>query len=122
LIKKQNLVCIVCPVGCDMEASISCGKVISVSGNRCKRGVKYAEEECTNPVRTLTSTVRIIGGESLILPVKSGKPLPKGKIMECMEEINKCVVSAPVEVGDIIVKGILGTDINIVATGKVKMA
>lgn len=122
LTEKRNLICVVCPVGCNIEVSMSCGKVTSISGNQCKRGSKYVEEECINPVRTLTSTVRIAGGEIPMLPVKSDRPLPKEKIMECMNEINRYTVSAPVEVGDAVIKGILGMDANIVATLKVKSA
>ena len=53
----RNLTCIVCPRGCDLFVEIEDGKVISVGGNACRRGLSYAESECTHPVRTVTSTM-----------------------------------------------------------------
>lgn len=32
----------------------------TVAGNSCKRGVDYGIAEATNPVRTLTTTVRVV--------------------------------------------------------------
>ena len=58
----RELTCIVCPRGCDLTVTIEDGKVISVGGNACRRGVTYAENECTHPVRTGTSTMACENG------------------------------------------------------------
>ena len=52
----RELTCVACPMGCQMTASIDNGVVVSVTGNTCPRGKKYAETECTHPVRPLTTT------------------------------------------------------------------
>ena len=52
----RSLTCIICPRGCLLEVEL--GENIAVSGNLCPRGKVYAENECTNPQRTVTSTVR----------------------------------------------------------------
>lgn len=109
---KRTLTCIVCPVGCTLEAELDGGKVISVSGNTCPRGVKYAEAECTAPVRTVTSTVRCADGS--ILPVKTDRPIPKEKMEECMKLINNIIVPLPVAIGDVIIEDVFGS--NVVAT------
>ena len=109
---ERELTCIICPLGCELNVKLEEGKVISVSGNTCKRGEIYAKNECTNPQRTITSTLRCEDGS--LVPVKTDRPIPKGKIEECMKIINAATAKLPVRVGDIIIKDVFGA--NIVAT------
>ncbi len=111
---KRNLTCIVCPLGCSLEAELDGKNVVSVSGNTCPRGAKYAESECTNPERTITTTVRCSNGE--VVPVKTITPVPKAKMFECMAEINKAIANLPIHRGDVIINGVAGTNVNVVAT------
>ena len=108
----KELTCIICPRGCHLVVDEN----LNVTGNNCPRGAIYAKNELTHPTRTLTSTVRVISETEVALPVKSDNPLPKEKIFEAMEVINKTVVKAPIKIGDIVVKNIFGLDVNIVAT------
>ncbi|SFB28917.1 DUF1667 domain-containing protein [Clostridium frigidicarnis] len=110
---EKELICIVCPNGCRLKVDID-NK--TVSGNKCIRGEAYGINEVTNPVRAITSTVKINGETSKMVPVKTDKPIPKNLNFKCMEEINKVQVSLPVKAGQIIIKNILGTQSNIVAT------
>lgn len=109
---KRQLTCIVCPAGCSMEVLLEDGKVVSVTGNTCPRGAKYAEAECIAPERTVTSTVRCSNGK--ILPVKTDAPIPKEKVAECMEIINKTIPHLPISIGDVIIENVFGA--NVVAT------
>lgn len=109
----KELTCIVCPIGCSLKAEIENGVVISVSGNTCKRGEEYAKNECTNPVRVVTSTVKTENG--VPVPVKTDRPIPKNKIFECMNIINNVKICLPVAVGDVIIKDVFGA--NVIATG-----
>ena len=83
------------------------GKIISVSGNLCPRGKKYADEECTNPMRTLTTTMLCSDGS--VVAVRSESAIPKGKLFEAMERVNATVVSLPVSVGDVLIEDFYGT-------------
>ncbi|MBR2590353.1 MAG: DUF1667 domain-containing protein [Clostridia bacterium] len=112
----RELTCVACPMGCQMTASIDNGVVVSVTGNTCPRGKKYAETECTHPVRPLTTTVKVDGGKHPVVPVKSADAVPKEKMFDCMKVLNEVVVKAPVKIGDVIVENICDTGINIVAT------
>lgn len=48
----RELTCIICPKGCALKAKLDeNGKVLRVTGNTCKRGAEYAENECTNPMQ-----------------------------------------------------------------------
>ena len=109
---ERKLTCIICPLGCDLTVQLEDKKVIGVTGHTCIRGKKYAESECTNPQRTITSTVRCNDGS--LVSVKTDKPIPKDKMSECMEVINSAVAVLPVSIGDVIVEDVFGS--NIVAT------
>lgn len=113
---KKELTCIVCPLGCSLTAEMEHGKVLSVVGNTCPKGAKYAQTECVSPQRTVTSTVRCTNGA--MLPVKTDREIPKEKIMECMKIINNCIAHLPISVGDVIIKDVFGS--NIVATANMK--
>ena len=109
---KRELVCIVCPRGCALEVELDGKSVVSVSGNACKRGAAYAEKECISPERTVTTTMKTKDGETV--SVKTDKPIPKDKMFELMEIINKEKVVLPICAGDVIIKDVFGC--NVIAT------
>ena len=116
----RDLICVSCPIGCSLKVELDeDGKVLSVTGNTCKRGEQYAVSECTNPVRVLTSTMRVKGGKLPVVPVKTSVPIPKGKMFEIMEVINCEVVDAPVRMGDVLINNVCDTGADIVATNEV---
>ena len=109
---ERNLTCIVCPLGCELRAVLDGKSVLSVSGNACPRGAKYAHEECTDPKRYVTSTVRCADGG--VIAVKTDCAIPKENMAECMKIINNAVAHLPISIGDIIIKDVFGA--NVVAT------
>ena len=113
---KKSLICVSCPLGCPIEVEIENGEVISVSGNTCKRGDQYARTEITNPVRSLTTSVKVEGGVHSVVPVKSAGPVPKDKMFDCMKVINEAIIKAPVKIGDVVIENICGLGVDIVAT------
>jgi CxxC motif-containing protein len=118
--ENREIICIGCPMGCPLEVEMENGQVTKVSGNSCKRGETYAHKECTNPTRILTSSVGVKDGNDAVVPVKTEKDIPKEKIFECMKDLKNVVVEAPIHIGDIIIKNISGTGVNIIATKEVK--
>ncbi len=116
----KEMICVSCPIGCMMTVELNDkNEVISVKGNTCKRGEQYATDECTNPVRMLTTTIKVSGGTLPVVPVKTSKPIPKGKMFDCMQVINNEVVDAPVKMGDVLICNICDTGVDIVATNEV---
>ena len=113
---KRNITCVVCPRGCSMVAEIE-GEQITVTGNACPRGEAHAIGECTNPVRSLTSIVRVSNREDTMVSVKSAAPVPKDKMFEIMDRIHATSVEAPVAIGDVILSDVYGT--VIVATKEI---
>lgn len=107
---KTELTCIVCPIGCRITVCDG-----SITGNGCPRGEKYAAEECTAPVRTITTTVKSANGK--IIPVKTDKPIPKELIFKCMNIINRLhPAGSDYRIGDVICRNILDTGSNITVT------
>lgn len=116
---ESEITCIICPIGCEMTI-YSKGKVITkLEGHQCKKGIEYLKEELFDPKRTLTTSMNVRGGELPLVSVKTKKPIPKDKLFEVMNVISEIEVIAPVEIGDVLVKNVLGLEIDIVATKNV---
>ncbi|NLW52865.1 MAG: DUF1667 domain-containing protein [Tissierellia bacterium] len=114
---KKHFTCVICPVGCSLTVDIDDhGKVLSVTGNKCKRGETYAISEIENPRRTITSTIKINNSDMSMLPVKTKDSIPKDKIFDTMKLINSIEIDAPIKIGDIIIDNILDTGVSLVAT------
>lgn len=114
--EKRELICIGCPLGCPLTVEIKDGEVVTVSGNTCANGDRYARKEVTDPRRTITTTVRVEGGEQAVVSVKTALDIPKNKIFDCMREMATIRVSAPVVIGDVIAENIANTGVSVVAT------
>lgn len=118
--REQNLTCIGCPLGCSISVSLSDnGEVSEITGNTCKNGEEYARKEVTNPSRVVTSIVKINNGDVNMVSVKTAEDIPKGKIFDCMEALKKVTVTAPVQIGEVIIKNVCGTGVDVIATKKV---
>jgi CxxC motif-containing protein len=108
----KQLTCIVCPVGCHIQID----EHLKVVGNKCPRGENYAILELTDPRRTLTTTVRTFSKKTPRLPVKSAAPLPKPSIFKVLAELENIIVENDVKIGDIIIKNVCDTGIDIIST------
>lgn len=113
---KENLICINCPLGCVLEVSCNDKEVLSVKGNSCKKGLKYAEKEVFNPERIVTTTVRIKGADLNLIPVKTDKAVPKDATFKVIKEATRIYLQAPIKSGYIIIKNVSNTGANLVAT------
>lgn len=112
---ERILTCIVCPRGCTLKVELSDeGKVLSVTGNACKRGVIYAEAECTHPMRTVTSTVRCQDG--VVVACKTSGTVPKERVFDVMKAINGVSANNDLQIGDVIIENVLGLGVDVVAT------
>lgn len=107
---KRDLICIICPRGCSLCADIQ-GDLVTVSGNACPKGQEYATRECTNPVRTVTATVRVSNRYNTMASVKTLTPVAKDKMMDVMAVLRNTRIQAPVKIGDVILSNVCGSDI-----------
>ena len=111
----KEFVCIVCPNSCHLTVTDEGGE-IKVSGNSCKRGKEHGINEFVRPMRMLTSTVAITGGLLPRLSVVSTDVVPKNQVEACLQDIYRVRVKAPVRCGDVIIKDIQHTGVDIVAS------
>lgn len=119
--EKRSLTCIGCPLGCTVTVELDNGQITAVTGNTCKRGDDYARKEVTRPMRVVTSTVRVTGGDIPVVSVKTERDIPKEKIMDIMRSLTGISVPAPVHIGDVILKNAAQAAVDIIATKEVKV-
>ena len=119
---KRTYTCIVCPNGCEIEATYENGQVLSVSGNLCPKGRDYVTKELVDPRRTIATSVRVTGGSMPLASVRLTAPIPKARIFDAMREINAVTLKAPVAIGDVVVENLLGLDCDVIATRNVGIA
>lgn len=113
---EKKLTCIGCPMGCALTVTMDNGEVISVTGNTCKRGDIYGRKEVTNPTRIVTSTVDVEGGRDPVVAVKTASDIPKGRIFDVVNALKDVRIKSPVHIGDVVLKDVCGTGVDIIAT------
>lgn len=113
---KKEIICTVCPRGCTVTVEGEGKQIQSVEGYSCKRGLEFASSEFSNPVRLLTTTVKIAGQDNALLPVRSAKPIPKDLLFQCMEVLKTVAVQTPIASHDVIVADICGSGVDIIAS------
>jgi len=113
---KSSLLCTNCPFGCQLGVEHNEDEILQVNGNRCKKGLDYAEKEIFNPQRIITTTVSISNSIISLLPVKTDCSIAKNLSFKVIEYASKLQLNAPVKMGDVVIKNILGTGVNLVVT------
>ena len=109
-VEINEFTCVVCPWGCQLKAQGD-----KISGYSCTRGLKYAQKEQTDPRRSISGSVRIIGAVNNALPVKTSEPIPKDMLLDAARLLQTVTVKPPIRTGDVIIPNILGTGIDFVA-------
>ena len=113
---KKTITCTVCPQGCEIEAEFTNADDIVLKGFSCRRGERYAKDECLAPKRVFTSSVRIDAPGRRMLPVRTKDPIAKEMLLPCAEAAMRIRVKSPVHAGDVIEKDFLGTGSDLVAS------
>jgi len=118
--RTVEIVCVQCPMGCKLKITMDEeNKISDIAGYTCERGKQYAIQEITDPKRIIPSSIKVVNGELALVSVKTDRPVSKKLIPEIMIIIKNSMVTAPVKVGQVLVKNILGTGADIVATRQV---
>lgn len=114
--------CTTCPSEClltvevERDANDALVEVHSVTGNSCPRGEKFAHQELTCPMRVLTTTVAVSGGDEALLPVRTAEAIPLALHAQAMDLIRGLVVDAPIRMGGVVLENLLNTNIDLVAS------
>lgn len=117
-VKKYT--CIICPMGCEITLTADGNKIVEVVGNTCKRGENFAKNEYKNPLRTITTVIRLKNSNYRCLPVISNGGIPKDQISNCLNLLKTKEAKAPIKMGDVIIEDILSTGVDIIAAKSVK--
>ncbi len=116
----REIVCIICPNGCRMNVQLDADNKVSLVENAlCEKGKTYAIDEIQFPKRSLTSTIRVIGGELPLVSVRSDKPIPKERIQSALAELKKIELKAPVAYHQVVISDLFGIGANIITTKEV---
>jgi CxxC motif-containing protein len=118
------LTCVRCPNGCTITVELDeNGKILidaegklAIQGSVCKLGDEWTQQEVENPMRTIASSIPFEDGDSLMVSVRTNRPIPLGKIFGVMEEIRKKTLKAPIAINDVIIANPAGCDTEIIAT------
>ena len=117
-----RLICIGCPQGCTLEVQPSGDGAPRVRGARCRRGKEYAQNELTDPRRTITTTVTVRGGAHPLVAVRSAEPIPKHYVWQALREVKALVLEAPVAARQVVTESAAGSGIAMVTTRSVETA
>jgi len=112
----DKIICITCPMGCNLTVTHEGASVLRVNGNACKRGLKFADGELTDPRRMVATTVRVKGGIHPMVPVYTEEPFPKPRIFELLDEIRQVEIEAPVTMNQVVLENALGEGIDVIAS------
>ena len=114
--EKKHFVCVVCPIGCEIDVVHEDGKIISMEGNKCEKSVEFVSQELIEPMRILTTTVRIQGSRWPVVPVRTDRAVPKRLFPRIMKRLRLIELQAPVNMSEVVLRDILRTGANIIAT------
>ncbi len=122
VIETLQFNCTTCPSEClltvkvERDANGAVAQVRSVTGNKCPRGDTFAHQELTCPMRVLTTTVAVSGGDEALLPVRTAEAIPLALHAQTMALIRGLVVNAPIRMGDIVLPNLLDTGTDLIAS------
>lgn len=114
--------CTTCPSEClltvevERDADGAVAEVHSVIGNSCPRGDTFARQELTYPMRVLTTTVAVSGGDETLLPVRTAEAIPLELHAQAMDLIRDLVVKAPIRMSDVVLPNLLDTGTDLIAS------
>ena len=114
----REMTCITCPNGCTLSVEEKDGRIV-VTGNQCPKGEAFAKSELTNPMRTISTTVSTRDPAVPVVPVRVSGEIPKGRIFDVMEAINRLTVTAPVGRGAVLAADVLGLGVYVIVTSDV---
>lgn len=122
VIESLQFNCTTCPSEClltvevERDANGAVTAVRSVTGNSCPRGDTFAHQELTCPMRVLTTTVAVSGGDEALLPVRTSEAIPLELHAQAMDLIRGLVIEAPIRMSDVVLPNLLDTGTDLIAS------
>lgn len=115
--ETAQYLCIGCPLSCHLEVEDDGeDNIVEIRGYTCKKGKVYGRQEHTAPQRMVSTTVRVTGSSLAKLPVRTSAEVPRDLVRDVCREVRRITVTAPVKMGQVILRDILGTGADAIAT------
>ena len=115
-VEIKTIICVRCPQGCMLEVENRGKNDISIKGNKCLKGIEYGKQEIVLPMRMLTTTVQTSFVDFPRVSVKTSREIPLVDIFKYMKQINQIILKKRVVPGYLVLKNILNSGVDIVAT------
>jgi CxxC motif-containing protein len=110
----KQYTCLTCPNCCALTTD---GTL--VSGNKCEKGQAFACQEWIEPLRVITTTIRVNAKDGVhILPVKTTSPVPLTQLPTLMQKIKSLHFKKVPSLGSKIVIGASPEPLEIIVTGE----
>lgn len=117
---QHKISCGTCPRACSLLVIVDDErKILSVTGNRCRRGVSYVRGLQEGIDGVFHASVRVRGGMEEKCPVVTTRPLDKNLFMRAQVLLRRFTLTAPVSEGDLVMEDLLGTGISVIAAKNV---
>lgn len=114
--ERKMVICTLCPNGCEIEVTQNALQGRTIIGNQCEKGYTYAINECVDPRRTFTGSIRVIGNPRKRLPVRTTIPIPMNQLICVAEYLRSIYLETPIKSGTKILENVCDTGADIVAT------
>lgn len=119
----KTMTCIQCPRGCLLSVTVGPnGSLASVTGNGCDLGPSWARQEVEDPMRTLTTSVRVLRGTEDLVSVRTSAPIPRRLLAEALSVAKQLSIEAPVALGRVVAENLAGTGVKLIATRGVEFS
>jgi CxxC motif-containing protein len=102
-----------------MEVTLS-GQHVTTNGNKCIKGLEFAEEEMLDPKRNLATSVPIAGQHFQMLSVRLSQRVSRQLLFLILQEIARLRPIPPVTCGTVLIKNVLGSGADVIATRSVR--
>lgn len=112
--EEGTVTCTICPNGCQVKWDETTG---TFSGNKCSRGEKFAMQERTAPMRTVTTTIKVNKGRDSLLPVKSAEAISRNQVRSTVAKLMNVRCKDSYNIGDeVYLTELDGKSVHIIAT------
>ncbi|KUO64127.1 MAG: molybdopterin oxidoreductase [Gracilibacter sp. BRH_c7a] len=116
----REFICVLCPNGCEISVELDeNNSILELEGATCQRGGEYVQQELFAPQRNIATSIKVIRGNMPLVSVRLTDAIPKERIFDVMDEIKKVKLEAPVNLGQVIIKDVLGLNRDVIATKQV---
>lgn len=113
---NRTFTCLLCPNGCEIIVDYKDRQILEITGALCSKGNAYVKQELLDPQRNIASSVLVSHGHLPLVSVRLSRAVPKDLIFPIMAEIRKQRIEAPVALGQVLIRNVLGLDCDVVAT------